>query len=156
MAKEQDHGGCGPYDSAFPPGVCLPVGVAGTIPRGWVGQLSLSVPQSRHGRKLTPSGSFSVDLNRPMGSWRKAWRIASEAAGVRYRPHDMRHTFISRLAENPSVSEQTIKALAGHVSRHARTLQPHPIRGKASCDSVPRTSGNRANFAGDRAQTWAQ
>jgi len=29
----------------------------------------------------------------------------------------MRHTFISRLAENPNVSEQTIKALAGHVSR---------------------------------------
>ena len=52
-----------------------------------------------------------------MGSWRKAWRLASKAAGVHYRPHDMRHTFISRLAENPSVSEQTIKALAGHVSR---------------------------------------
>ena len=29
----------------------------------------------------------------------------------------MRHTFISPLAENPSVSEETIKALAGHVSR---------------------------------------
>jgi len=31
-----------------------------------------------------------VDLNRPMGSWRKAWRLACKAAGVRYRPHDMR------------------------------------------------------------------
>jgi hypothetical protein len=29
----------------------------------------------------------------------------------------MRHTFISRLAENPNVSEQSIKDLAGHVSR---------------------------------------
>src|ERR1700676_1169380 len=28
VAKEQDHGGGGPYNSAFPPGVCLPVGVA--------------------------------------------------------------------------------------------------------------------------------
>jgi integrase len=68
---------------------------------------------------------YEVDLNRPMGSWRKAWRIACTAAGVRYRPHDMRHTFISRLAENPSVSEQTIKALAGHVSRQMLERYSH-------------------------------
>ena len=46
---------------------------------------------------------YGVDLTRPMGSWRKAWRVASKAAGVAYRPHDVRHTFISRLAENPNV-----------------------------------------------------
>src|SRR5438034_2709548 len=68
---------------------------------------------------------WDVDLSRPMGSWRKAWRLASKAAGVRYRPHDMRHTFISRLAENPSVSEQTIKALAGHVSRQMLERYSH-------------------------------
>jgi integrase len=73
---------------------------------------------------------YNVDLNRPMGSWRKAWRIASKAAGVRYRPHDMRHTFISRLAENPGVSEQTIKALAGHVSRQMLERYSH-IRSEA-------------------------
>jgi integrase len=64
-----------------------------------------------------------------MGSWRKAWRVASKAAGIRYRPHD-RHTFISRLAEIPSVSEQTIKALAGHVSRQMLERYSH-IRSKA-------------------------
>jgi len=68
---------------------------------------------------------WDVDLSRPMGSWRKAWRLASKAAGVHYRPHDMRHTFISRLAENPSVSEQTIKALAGHVSRQMLERYSH-------------------------------
>jgi integrase len=73
---------------------------------------------------------YGVDLNRPMGSWRKAWRLASKAAGVRYRPHDMRHTFISRLAENPNVSEQTIKALAGHVSRQMLERYSH-IRSQA-------------------------
>ncbi len=26
---------------------------------------------------------WDVDLSRPMGSWRKAWRLASKAAGVR-------------------------------------------------------------------------
>jgi len=73
---------------------------------------------------------YDVDLTRPMGSWRKAWRIACKAAGVRYRPHDMRHTFISRLAENPNVSEQTIKALAGHVSRQMLERYSH-IRSQA-------------------------
>ena len=49
---------------------------------------------------------------------------------MRYRPHDMRHTFISRLAENPNVSEQTIKALAGHVSRQMLERYSH-IRSQA-------------------------
>ena len=39
------------------------------------------------------------------------------AAKVQYRWHDCRHTFITRLAENPNVSEETIRSLAGHVSR---------------------------------------
>ena len=73
---------------------------------------------------------YDIDLSRPMGSWRNAWRLACKAAGVRYRPHDMRHTFISRLAENPSVSEQTIKALAGHVSRQMLERYSH-IRSEA-------------------------
>jgi integrase len=73
---------------------------------------------------------YDVDLSRPMGSWRKAWRIACKAAVVCYRPHDMRHTFISRLAENPNVSEQTIKALAGHVSRQMLERYSH-IRSQA-------------------------
>jgi len=68
---------------------------------------------------------YEVDLNRPMGSWRKAWQLACKGAVVRYRPHDMRHTFISRLAENPNVSEQTIKALAGHVSRQMLERYSH-------------------------------
>jgi hypothetical protein len=42
----------------------------------------------------------------------------------------MRHTFISRLAENPGVSEQTIKALAGHVSRQMLERYSH-IRSEA-------------------------
>jgi integrase len=73
---------------------------------------------------------YNVDLNRPMGSWRKAWRLACSAASVRYRPHDMRHTFVSRLAENPNVSEQTVKALAGHVSRQMLERYSH-IRSEA-------------------------
>jgi len=49
----------------------------------------------------------------------------------------MRHTFISRLAENPKVSEQTIKVLAGHSTGFAAAeAQPallrHRVRGTQS------------------------
>jgi urate oxidase len=40
------------------------------------------------------------------------------------------HTFISRLAENPNVSEETLKALAGHVSKRMLERYSH-IRTKA-------------------------
>jgi integrase len=58
-----------------------------------------------------------VDLGRPIGEWKGAWRRALKTAGVKARWHDLRHTLVSRLAENPAVSEETIRALAGHVSR---------------------------------------
>ena len=73
---------------------------------------------------------YDVDLERPMGSWRKAWLGACKNAGVRYRWHDLRHTFVSRLAESPSISEQTIRALAGHVSRQMLEHYSH-IRSQA-------------------------
>jgi integrase len=74
----------------------------------------------------------SIALNEPIGEWKKAWKIALSKAGkvgcktpdelknakpLRYRWHDCRHTFVTRLAENPNVSEETIRALAGHVSK---------------------------------------
>ena|SRR5258708_3131186 len=58
-----------------------------------------------------------ADLAHPIGEWKKAWKVACKAAKVQYRWHDCRHTFITRLAENPNVSEETIRSLAGHVSR---------------------------------------
>jgi len=48
------------------------------------------------------------------------------------RPHDLRHHAITKLAESPEASEQTIRALAGHVSREiAGALQPRPAAGDA-------------------------
>jgi len=76
-----------------------------------------------------------VDLMRPMGSWRKAWLAACRRAGVRYRWHDLRHTFVSRLAENPNVSEQTIRALAGHVSHQMLEHYSH-IRSQAKLAAI--------------------
>jgi integrase len=68
---------------------------------------------------------YAVDTSRPIGSWKKAWRDALKAAGIHYRWHDCRHTFVSRLAENPTVSEQTIMTLAGHVSKSMLARYSH-------------------------------
>jgi len=45
----------------------------------------------------------------PEGGWQYAKQVS-------YRWHDLRHTFVTRLAERPDVSEQTIRSPAGHVS----------------------------------------
>ena len=67
---------------------------------------------------------------RPIGEWKKAWKDACKTAKVRYRWHDLRHTFITLLAERPEVSEQTIMGLAGHVSRSMLARYSH-IRSQA-------------------------
>ena len=51
-----------------------------------------------------------------MRSWRTAWRHALKDTGLTIRFHDLRHTCITKLAEGQA-SEQTIMAIAGHLSR---------------------------------------
>ena len=79
-----------------------------------------------------------------MGSWKTAWANACKTAKVSYRWHDLRHTFISRLAENPEVSEETLRALAGHVSKrmlerysHIRTQPKREAIASLEKDSLP-------------------
>jgi integrase len=57
-----------------------------------------------------------IDSSRPIKSWRSAWRAALKRAKLQVRFHDLRHTCITKLAESPA-SEQTLMAIAGHVSR---------------------------------------
>jgi integrase len=68
---------------------------------------------------------YAIEPRSPMGFWKKAWNIALKRAGLDYRWHDTRHSFISRLCENPSISEQTIMSLAGHVSRRMLDRYSH-------------------------------
>jgi integrase len=68
---------------------------------------------------------YDVDLSKPIGSWKRAWKYACANAGVEYRWHDLRHTFVSRLAESPNVSEETIRSLAGHVSKQMLSRYSH-------------------------------
>ena len=57
-----------------------------------------------------------IDPSRPIKSWRTAWRRALKDAALCIRFHDLRHACITKLAESQA-SEQTIMAIAGHLSR---------------------------------------
>ena len=58
----------------------------------------------------------NIDVTQPIKSWRTAWRRALTDAEVQIRFHDLRHCCITKLAESQA-SEQTIMAIAGHLSR---------------------------------------
>jgi integrase len=91
---------------------------------------------------------YDVNLNRPMSpaGCRKAFETARRIAGVNYRQYDARHTFVTRLAENSAVSEETIRQLAGHVSPKMLSRYAH-IRAQARRDAIatleqPDTAGS--------------
>ena len=66
---------------------------------------------------LFPAGSPQpLDPRRPVVDLTNAWDSIRERSGVECRIHDLRHTFISRLAES-GVPETTIMEIVGHVSR---------------------------------------
>jgi integrase len=75
---------------------------------------------------------YDVNLDRPMSasSYKTAFETARKKAGLRVRFYDARHTFVTRLAENPVVSEETIRQLAGHVSPRMMARYAH-IRAQA-------------------------
>ncbi len=60
--------------------------------------------------------SYAVDPSKPLGSWKRAWSSAKKQAGVECRIHDLRHHFISALAQTQT-PDATIQAISGHLSR---------------------------------------
>jgi integrase len=88
----------------------------------------------------------------PMHRWKVAWESARKVANVACRFHDLRHTFISRLAESQA-SDSTVMALAGHVSRAMMERYSH-IRLEAKRKAVDNLSGT--DFEPGVAQNWAQ
>ena len=75
--------------------------------------------------------------------------------GVDFRLYDARHTFVTRLAENPTVSEETIRQLAGHVNPRMLARYSH-IRAKARREAIATLEGSEAetstNFGGGSPQ----
>jgi integrase len=87
-------------------------------------------PSERYGLKgeegyLTgTTGAYETRPEVAIGFWKVAWTTARKQARVACRWHDMRHTFISRLAEGQA-SDATIMALAGHLSRKMMERYSH-------------------------------
>lgn len=92
-------------------------------------------PAYRLGAGAEATRLRDLDLDAPMGSFATAWRAARRKAAVACRWHDLRHTFVSRLLENPGVSEATVKALAGHVSQRMLERYGH-IRAEAKREAI--------------------
>jgi integrase len=97
-------------------------------------------PAHKVGVRGDSRASYAYDFNpkQAIGDWGKAWdgalaratekleeELGEGAPTVKYRWHDLRHTFITRLLENPAVSEQTVMALAGHVSKEMLARYSH-------------------------------
>jgi integrase len=92
------------------------------------------------------------DPNQHQLSWRSAWRRLTKAAGLGgLRFHDLRHHSITRLAE-AGVPEQTLMAIAGHVSRKMLEHYSH-IRVQAKRDAVSLLT---STWTGDGSVTAAE
>jgi len=77
----------------------------------------------------------NVDPTQPQKSWRTSWRRLTKEAGLGgLRFHDLRHASITTLAE-AGLPDQTIMALAGHVSQRMLEHYSH-IRMNAKREAV--------------------
>lgn len=81
--------------------------------------------------EMTP---YAIDVAKPLGSWRRAWNTAKKEANVECRLHDLRHSFVSKLAETQT-SDSTIQAISGHLSRKMLEHYSH-IRAEAKRAAV--------------------
>ncbi|MGP8173468.1 MAG: tyrosine-type recombinase/integrase [Terracidiphilus sp.] len=52
---------------------------------------------------------------KPLGAWKRAWSTAKRQTAVECRIHDLRHHFISALAQTQT-PDVTIQAISGHLS----------------------------------------
>jgi hypothetical protein len=93
-----------------------------------------------------------IDASRPFKSWRTAWRRALKDAGLDIRFHDLWHTCITKLAEGQA-SEQTLMAIAGHLSRKMLEHYSHArmVAKRAAVDAIAKPV-----FDSGVAQNWAQ
>lgn len=91
---------------------------------------------------------YEVKPTVAIGSWKVAWNNARIEAKVKCRWHDLRHTFVSRMAEGQA-SDATIMALAGHLSRKMMERYSH-VRNEAKRQAIaaldrPRPQGSPQN-----------
>lgn len=129
----------------------------------WLSRFPKATPESfvfpRHRVVMLKGGQAvlirDVRLDRSVQSWKQAWRTALRTTGLHYRWHDLRHSFVTALCENPNVSEQTIMALAGHVSKAMLERYSH-ARTKAKQEAIQALHAARSESLAEGAQKGAQ
>lgn len=67
----------------------------------------------------------SYDPERPAKGWRYALREMLVRADIRVSAYSFRHHAITKLLENPDVSEETAEAIAGHISHRMKKRYSH-------------------------------
>ena len=115
---------------------------------------------SRHTKATDPlRGGRGFDPNRHQESWNTAWRNLRRTAAERsndrdaaeifrrLRFHDMRHTFITHMAER-NVPLQVVRKMVGHMSE-AMTEHYTQISDRAMRDAVERLDTRRPDHVGD-------
>lgn len=81
--------------------------------------------------------SKPYDPEKPMGSWKKAWgSLRTAAAMPDLRMYDLRHHAITKLMEDPDVSEQTIEEMAGHALSSRMKKRYSHIRMKPKAEAT--------------------
>src|SRR5262249_47377789 len=60
----------------------------------------------------------TYDPTKPQASYYRSFNAILAASGLDFRPYDFRHTAITRLLENPEVSLEIARQIAGHISEH--------------------------------------
>jgi len=86
-------------------------------------------------RYVFPMGSHrKYDPSKPVTSFKTAWNLVRKETKVKARFHDLRHTLITKLAEN-GAGDETIMSIAGHVSRRMLSRYAH-IRTEAKRRAV--------------------
>jgi integrase len=83
------------------------------------------------------------DPTRPQRSFKKAWAQITKAAGLTgLRMYDLRHDALTKLLEDPETSEETVEAIAGHISHKMKKRYSH-IRIEARRDAVNGLAASR-------------
>lgn len=67
----------------------------------------------------------TYDPERPALGWRYALHEMLVAAGLHISAYSFRHHAITKLLENPDVSEETAEAIAGHISHRMKKRYSH-------------------------------
>ena len=91
---------------------------------------------------------WNINPEEPIGSWKVAWTACRKTAKVSCRLHDLRHTFVSRLAE-AQVADSTLTALSGWMSRKMLERYSH-VRNEAKRRAVELLAA--PHIAGDSPQ----